>query len=108
MPVHLPVNRNGLGLYPPHAAQNKNRAVQDPEGTFHLDGKIHMSGSIDDINRMTCPFAVGRRRRNGNSPFPLQFHGIHLSADTVLSPYLVYGEYPFSIIQYPLRQGGLA
>ena len=36
-----------LGLDAAHAAKNCNRTVEDPKGTLHLDGEVHVARGVD-------------------------------------------------------------
>jgi len=73
----LAPDRLGLGLHPGHGAKNADRAVQDPKRSFHLDGEIHMTRGVDDIDLMVAPGTRGASRGNGDAAFLFLGHEIH-------------------------------
>ena len=57
-------------------------------GTFN--GEIDVPGGVDDVNRGVLPLAVRRRRFDGDAFLTLQLHAVHLGADPVFAPDLVW------------------
>ena len=57
IPVSLMPDCFRLGFYPPYSTEDTNGSIQDPQGPFHLDGKVHMAGSIYDVYGMSSPVA---------------------------------------------------
>jgi hypothetical protein len=54
------------------------------------------------------PSAKGGRRLDGNALFSFEVHGIHLGSYAILSPHIVNGVDPTSIVQDALRQSCFA
>ena len=46
--LSLAPNRFGLGLNATLCAENGYRTVQYAQGTFHLNGEVHVAGSVND------------------------------------------------------------
>ena len=105
--LHLMIHRDRLRLNAAYGTEDQHRAVQHPEGTFDLDGEIHMPRGVDDVDLMVQPGAERRRRGDGDASLLFQLHGVHGRADAVFALDVVDGVNPFCIEQYPLRQGGL-
>ncbi|OPZ73393.1 MAG: hypothetical protein BWY83_00126 [bacterium ADurb.Bin478] len=55
--VRLTPDRLRLRLHAAHSAKDGDRAIQNSQRTFHLGGKIHMAGCIDNIDAMVFPKA---------------------------------------------------
>ena len=53
--VGLPPDRLGLGLHTGDAVEDDDRAIEHPEAALHLDGEVHVSGRIDDVDAMVLP-----------------------------------------------------
>ncbi|OQC73093.1 MAG: hypothetical protein BWX45_00692 [Deltaproteobacteria bacterium ADurb.Bin002] len=102
--LHLLIDGDGLGLNAPDGAQNQNRAVQHAQGPFHFNREIHVAGSIDNVDFMALPFAIGCRRRDGDSSFLFQIHGIHGRAHAVFSLHVVNGMNSLGIKQNSLAE----
>ncbi len=52
--------RFGLWLYPRHAVEYHDRAVEHAQATVHFDREVDVSGCVDDIDLIAVPF--GRHR----------------------------------------------
>ena len=64
--VHLPVHSERLALDSAHRTQDQNSSVQDSERALHLDGEVHMTGRVDDVDVGVLPRSVcGRRLEEG-------------------------------------------
>ena len=105
--LHLEIDGDGLRLDAAHGAEDQNGAVEHPERSFDLDGKIHMPGGIDDVDFMVEPFTERRCRGNGDAALLFQLHGIHRGADAVLALDVVNGVDTLRVKEYPLGKGGL-
>jgi hypothetical protein len=70
-----------LRLNTANCAEDGNRTIQDTQGTFYLNGKINMTGRIDDVDPVIVLFEIpeyrGSCRRNGDSPLLFLDHPIH-------------------------------
>src|SRR5439155_15789081 len=61
--IGLAPHRLGLGLDAAYGVEHGDGAVQDPEGTLHLDGEVHVPGGIDDVDAVR--FAAARPEGGG-------------------------------------------
>ena len=72
-----------LRLDPAHSAESCDSAVKHPEGTLHLYGKVHVSGSVDEVDligfSVIMPEGRSSSRGNGDTPFLLLNHPVHCS-----------------------------
>jgi hypothetical protein len=86
----------GLRLDAAHGAENRHGAVQNPERTLNLDGEIHMTGRIDDVDPVVAPQTSRSRGSDRNATFLLLDHPIHGRgalvdlADFVVVPRVIY------------------
>ena len=83
MPFHLFVDGERLGLDTGTATNEHNGGVKNSQGALYLDGEIHVSGSVDDVDLMVFPLQIGGCGLNGDAFFLLQFHGIHCRAHII-------------------------
>ena len=60
MPVRLPPDSLGLGLYTADTAEHGHRAIQNPKHSLHFRREIHMAGSIDHVDSYITPLANHR------------------------------------------------
>src|SRR5262249_4051148 len=51
----------GLGLHPGHGIEDGNRTVQHSQAALYLDGEVHMSGRVYEVDRVVSPGAGGGR-----------------------------------------------
>src|SRR5574341_285151 len=75
--VSLAPDGLGLGLYAAHRVKGRNSAVEHAQRTLNLDGKVHMAGSVDDIDAFVPPEARRRRRGDGDAALLLLHHPVH-------------------------------
>ncbi len=66
-----------LGLDPTHGAEHADRTVQHPQRAFHLDGKIHVAGGVDELDVGFVPLAGGDRRGDRDAAFLFVGHPVH-------------------------------
>lgn len=94
-------------LHTADSAKHQDGSIQHPQRPLDLDGEIHVSGCIDDVDRITllvpllpnflvlaprglltgrdggCPIAKRSGGLDGDPLFTLELHGIHLGTDGV-------------------------
>ena len=93
-------------------AEDDDCTIEDSQAALHLDGEVHVSGRIDDVDAMALillvhalPETGGGRGSNGDAPFLLLLHPVHDRGAVVHFADLV-GE-P-GIEQHAFGGGGLA
>ncbi len=75
--VGLSPNRFRLRFHPALCAENSDHSIEDAHGTFHFDGKVHVSWRVNNVNPAIFPHA-GRCRRSDRDPaFLFLGHPIH-------------------------------
>src|SRR3954451_1659534 len=77
VPVGLPPDGLGLGLYACHGVEDRDRAVEHAQRSLHLDGEVHVTGGIDDVDGVAEPARRGSGRGDGNAAFLLLLHPVH-------------------------------
>ena len=75
--VGLTPNGFSLWLHTGHRFENRNRAVQNTQRTFHFHCKVHVPRGINQIDTMVAPETCRCRRSNCNTTFLFLFHPIH-------------------------------
>ena len=77
--IFISLTPNGLRLRLNTAlgAQYGNRTVQNAQRTLYLYGKVHVAGSVDDINSVFFPETGRSSRGNGNTSLLLLCHPVH-------------------------------
>ncbi len=77
--IFLRLAPNGLGLRFNAAlsAENGYGAVEHTKGAFHLDRKVNVAGSVNDVDSVTLPKAGGSSRGDRDSSFLLLRHPVH-------------------------------
>src|SRR3989475_9658581 len=75
--VRLPPDCLRLRLDALNRAHDDDRAVQDAQRSFHLDGKVNVTGRIDDVDAMVAPDAGGGGGGDGDPPLTLLHHPVH-------------------------------
>jgi hypothetical protein len=62
---------NGFGLrfYSTHGTEDPDGSVKHPKATFHLNGEIYVSRSIDKMDLTPPPITGGAGRSDGDPPF---------------------------------------
>jgi len=73
----------GLGLYAANSGQDRHQAIQNSYGALHLNGEVHVAGRINDVDTMPLPGAGRRCGRDGDAPFHLLGHPVHLRVAVV-------------------------
>jgi hypothetical protein len=66
-----------LGLHALLGGEDGDDAIQDTQRALHLDGEVHVSRSVDDVDAMVLPETRGRRRGDGDTPLLLLHHPVH-------------------------------
>src|SRR4030067_996346 len=102
--ARLPPSRFRLGLPPAHGAEHRDAAVENAEGTLHLDGEVHVPRRVDDVDPVFPPEAGGGRGGDRDPPFLLLLHPVHGRGPLVHFPHLVGDA---RVVQDPLRGCGL-
>ena len=71
----------GLGLYAADGAERSHGTVEHAQRTLHFDGKVHVSGSVNQVNLVGLVVITPERRRSGrrdgDTPFLLLYHPVH-------------------------------
>ena len=75
--VGLAPDRLRLGLDARHAVEHDDRAVEHAQAALDLDGEVHVSGRIDDVDAMIAPERGRRRGRDGDAALLLLGHPVH-------------------------------
>ena len=75
--IGLPPNCFGLRLNPADRTEDSAGAVEHAQAALNFDGKVHMPGSINDIDAMFTPEAGGRGARDRDATFAFLFHPVH-------------------------------
>ncbi len=95
----------GLGLDALLAIEDGNGAVENAERTLHLDGEVHVTGGIDDVDLVLVPETGRRRRRDRDAAFLLLRHPVHRGCTIVHLTDLVGDA---GVVQDALGGSGLA
>ena len=75
--VRLPPNRFGLRFDAALRAKHRDGTVQNAERALHLDGKVDVTGGIDDIDPVILPEAGRCGGCDRDTAFLLLFHPVH-------------------------------
>ena len=75
--IRLSPDRFRLGLHSSNRTEDRNRSIQNPEGSLDLNSKIHMAGGIDDIDPVIFPETGGRRRGDRDPSLFFLLHPVH-------------------------------
>src|SRR5690606_29205921 len=74
----------GLGLNAAHGAIHHASAIEHTHGTFYLDGEVHVSRGVDDVDAVlgtitghAAPERSGGSRSNGDATLLLLLHPVH-------------------------------
>ena len=70
--------------------ENSDRAIQHTQRSFNLNGKVNVSGSINDIDTVVLPETCGGSRSNGDTSLLLFRHPVHGCRPFVRFPYFVH------------------
>ena len=113
--IGLTPYRLALRLHTVNGREQRDQTIQHPHGTLHLDGEIHVTGSIDDIegiffgigsrltlHRRKIPLAADGSRGDRNTPLLLLLHPVGSGRTIMHLPDFV--DHP-GIAQDPLRSG---
>ena len=65
-----------LGLDATHGAENGDHTVQHPHRALHLNGEVHVTGGVDDIDAVILPAGGDGRSSDGDAPFPFLGHPV--------------------------------
>ena len=105
--IHIGLSPDGFGLrfHAALGAENGDRAVQNTERTLDLNGKVHVTGCIDNVDAGVVPEAGGCGGGNGDAALLFLFHPVHGSGAVVHLAELVRLA---RIIQDTLRRRGFA
>ncbi len=75
--VGLAPDRLGLRLHACHSVEDDDRAVEHAQAALDLDGEVHVSGRIDDVDARVGPEARRSRGRDGDAALLLLGHPVH-------------------------------
>lgn len=89
VPLHLPVDRHGLGLDAATGTEDEDGAVEDAEGPLHLDGEVDVAGGVDDVDVVVVPHGVSGGRLDGDASLTLQLHRVHCGTHSIFASDLV-------------------
>ena len=60
-----------------HTVEDGDGTVEHTQGTLHLDGEVHVSGGVDDVDLGVVPEGGGGSRRDGDTTLLLLLHPVH-------------------------------
>src|SRR6185437_1290208 len=107
--VSLPPDGFRLRLYTSHGIQQRDGAIQHAERALHLDGEVHVTRRVDDVDPVIgivpAPEAGGGRRRDRDAALLLLLHPVHGGRAIMNLTNLV--ALP-RVVEDALRGGGLA
>ena len=103
--VRLAPHRLGLRLDARHAVEDADRAIEHPQRALHLDGEIHMSRRVDDVDAVVAPEAGRRGGGDGDAALLLLVHPVHRGGAVM---HLAHAVRAPGIEQDPLRGRRLA
>src|SRR6266581_4956102 len=93
----------GLRLDAAHGVEHGDGTVQDPEGTLHFDGEVHVPGGVDDVDAIRLaaarPEGGGGGGGNGDAALLLLLHPVHRGGAVVHLAQLVGAA---GVVQDPL------
>src|SRR5512136_1198734 len=75
--ISLPPHSLRLGFNALHGIQDHYSAIENSQASLNLCGKIHVSGSINNINPVGAPMRSSSRSFNSYTSFALELHKIH-------------------------------
>ena len=77
--VFLGLTPNGLtlGLNAALCAEHRYGTVKHPQAALYLNGKVNVTGSVDDVYAIALPIGGGCGGGYGDAPFALLLHVIH-------------------------------
>ena len=87
--VSLTPNCLRLGFHAAFGTENGYGTVQNTQGTFHLNGEVHVSGCINDIDAMALPERGSCSRGDGDAPLLLLLHPVHCRRAIMSLTYLM-------------------
>ena len=88
--ISLSPDRFGLRLHASDSTKNRYSSIQHAHRTLYLNGKIHVSGRINYINKTIMPKTGRCSRRDRNASLTLLFHPVHGCGTFVRLTYLVF------------------
>ena len=101
--VRLTPHRLALRLDTANGTEYRHSAIQDAQTPLHLNRKIDMARSVDNVNAMidlvALPVADRRRTRDRNAALLLLCHPVHRRRAIM---HLAYAVRPPGEVQYPL------
>jgi len=65
-----------LGLNPHHGVDHQNGSVEHAHAALDLDGEVHVSGRVDQIQVVLSPGDASRGRGDGDATLALLVHPI--------------------------------
>jgi len=75
--VGLTPNGFGLRLNACNPVEHGNRAIEHSQGTFDLNGEVDVARSVDDVDAVIVPDAVGGSGGDGDATLLLLLHPVH-------------------------------
>src|SRR5206468_8304094 len=77
VPVGLAPDGLGLRLDAADATEHRDRAVEDAQAAFDLDGEVDVARRVDDVDAVVAPEAGRRGGRDGDAALLLLHHPVH-------------------------------
>ena len=72
-----------LGLHAADSAEDSDHPVDDTQRAFHLDGEVHVAGSVDEVDLVVVPVGSDGGRGDGDATLLLLLHKVHRSLSVV-------------------------
>ena len=87
--VRLSPDSFGLRLNAALCAKNGNRTVQNTQRTLNLNGEVHVTGSVDDVDSVVLPEAGSRSGGDCYTSLLLLLHPVHCRGTIVSLAYFM-------------------
>ena len=75
--IRLSPDRFGLRLDAAFGTEDGHAAIEHTQGTLDLNGEVHVTRGVDDVDAGTFPEASGRGARDGDAALLLLLHPVH-------------------------------
>ena len=75
--IRLSPDRFGLRLDAAFGTEDSHAAIEHTQGTLDLNGEVHVTRGVDDVDAGTFPEASGRSARDGDAALLLLLHPVH-------------------------------
>ena len=109
-PSHVPKRRTNPSHTLSSISAFPHPSPHPPPSSPYLNREVHMAGCVDQVNVVgrVAPHGVCGGRFDSDALLPLQFHGVHLRANTVLPADLVDGRDAAGVVQDAFGESGFA